>query len=262
MVAAVADGPSLVAAALEHRRTLSIADVRMPPTNTDEGLRASLQIRRSWPDAAVMVLSQYVEVSYFDDLTSTGDGGLGYLLKDRVSEIDDFLSASRDGRLGWKRPRPARREAAHAPTPRPDRDARPAGEVLALMAEGHSNAKVAETLVVRRAPSAHPADLREARALRRRRRPPSRDGRRVLPALRQVAAAPLSVSRVSGIDSTPTVRERIASPFRTRCARHSTVVVALAAIGCPSSTPAADAQAAVSSSSASWSSRAATRLLR
>ena len=68
VVAAAADGPGLVAAALEHRPDVSIADVRMPPTNTDEGLRASLEIRRAWPDAAVMVLSQYVAPVYAQQL--------------------------------------------------------------------------------------------------------------------------------------------------------------------------------------------------
>ena len=149
VVAAAADGPGLVAAALEHRPDVSIADVRMPPTNTDEGLRASLEIRRAWPDAAVMVLSQYVEVSYFDDLASTGDGGLGYLLKDRVSEIDDFLGALETVASGGsvldslvvKQLMRRRRDPIETLTPRER-------EVLALMAEGHSNAKVAETLVV------------------------------------------------------------------------------------------------------------------
>ena len=123
VVAAVADGPSLVTAALKHRPDVCVVDVRMPPTHTDEGLRAAVEVRRTWPVAGLMVLSQYVEVSYFEDLAASGDGGLGYLLKDRVSEIDDFLTAI----------------ATLTPRER---------EVLAAMAEGHTNARIARALVV------------------------------------------------------------------------------------------------------------------
>ena len=94
VVAAVGDGPAFVAAVLEHRPDLALVDVRMPPSHTDEGLRAAVEVRRTWPDARLMVLSQYVEVSYADDLLATGDGGTGYLLKDRVSDVDDFLPRS------------------------------------------------------------------------------------------------------------------------------------------------------------------------
>src|SRR3546814_3370050 len=72
VVASVGDGPSLVAAALEHRPDISIVDVRMPPSHTDEGLRAAVEVRRSWPAAPVMVLSQYVEASYADELLAGG----------------------------------------------------------------------------------------------------------------------------------------------------------------------------------------------
>ena len=78
---------------LEHRPDVGIVDVRMPPSHTDEGLRAAVEVRRAWPEARIMVLSQYVEVSYADDLLASGDGGVGYLLKDRVSDLDDFLAA-------------------------------------------------------------------------------------------------------------------------------------------------------------------------
>ena len=93
VVAAVGDGPSYVAATLEHRPDVGVVDVRMPPSHTDEGLRAAVDVRRAWPEARIMVLSQYVEVSYADDLLASGDGGVGYLLKDRVSDLDDFLAA-------------------------------------------------------------------------------------------------------------------------------------------------------------------------
>jgi DNA-binding NarL/FixJ family response regulator len=95
VVAVVGDGPSLVEAALTHRPDLSIVDVRMPPTHTDEGLRAAVSIRSVQRGAPVLVLSQYVEVSYADDLLADGRGGVGYLLKDRVAAIDDFLSSLR-----------------------------------------------------------------------------------------------------------------------------------------------------------------------
>ena len=78
----------------------------MPPSHTDEGLRAAVDVRRAWPEARIMVLSQYVEVSYADDLLASGDGGIGYLLKDRVSDLDDFLGAA-DRRRGRHRARPA-----------------------------------------------------------------------------------------------------------------------------------------------------------
>ncbi len=93
VVAVVGDGPSLVAAAADLQPDLSIVDVRMPPTHTDEGLRAAVQIRADRPGAPVLVLSQYVEVSYADDLLADRRGAIGYLLKDRVADIAEFLDA-------------------------------------------------------------------------------------------------------------------------------------------------------------------------
>src|SRR3954453_9374675 len=93
VVAAVGDGPSLVSAIAEHKPDVSIVDVRMPPTHTDEGLRAAVEARRLVPGTPVLVLSQYVESSYADDLLADGFGAAGYLLKDRVTHIDDFLDA-------------------------------------------------------------------------------------------------------------------------------------------------------------------------
>jgi DNA-binding NarL/FixJ family response regulator len=149
VVAAVGDGPSYVAAALEQRPDASIVDVRMPPSHTDEGLRAAVDVRRQWPGARIMVLSQYVELSYADDLLATGDGGVGYLLKDRVSDVDDFLRALAEVAAGGTMLDPLvvqqlmrrRQDPLTALTPRER-------EVLALMAEGRSNASIAETLVV------------------------------------------------------------------------------------------------------------------
>ncbi len=151
VLAAVADGPSLVRAVREHRPDVAVVDVRMPPTHTDEGLRAAVEARRTVPGTAVLVLSQYVEVAYADELLADGAGGVGYLLKDRVADVDAFLSALEDVDAGGTVLDPqvvaqlfARRRAddpVRRLTPRER-------EVLGLIAEGHSNAAIARHLVV------------------------------------------------------------------------------------------------------------------
>lgn len=149
VVASVADGPSFVTAALEERPDLSIVDVRMPPSHTDEGLRAAVEVRRAWPAARLVVLSQYVEVSYADELLATGDGGVGYLLKDRVSDLDDFLGAVQAVAAGGTAldPLVVRQLMGRHRDPLADLTPRER-EVLALMAEGRSNAAIAEALSV------------------------------------------------------------------------------------------------------------------
>jgi len=149
VVGSVADGPSFVAAMLEHRPDIGIVDVRMPPSNTDEGLRAAVDVRRTWPDARLMVLSQYVEVSYADDLLATGDGGVGYLLKDRVSDLDDFLGALATVAAGGTAldPLVVRQLMGRNRDPLVDLTLRER-EVLSLMAEGRSNAAIAEALSI------------------------------------------------------------------------------------------------------------------
>jgi DNA-binding NarL/FixJ family response regulator len=145
----VGDGPALVEAALRERPDISVVDVRMPPTHTDEGLRAAVEVRRQWPDARMMVLSQYVEVSYADELLADGRGGSGYLLKDRVSDLDDFLDALASVAQGGTVLDPLvvrqlmtrQRDPLETLTPRER-------EVLGLMAEGRSNAAIAEALTV------------------------------------------------------------------------------------------------------------------
>ena len=150
VVAAVHDADALLAAVDQHRPELVIADVRMPPSFTDEGVRAALVIRSQWPDVAIMVLSQYVEERYAADLLSTQTTGIGYLLKDRVADLDVFLEALRRVAAGGTALDPEvvaqlllRRQ--DRPT---DRLTAREREVLSLMAEGRSNAGIAQCLVV------------------------------------------------------------------------------------------------------------------
>ena len=151
VVAAVADGPTLVEAIVQHRPDVSIVDVRMPPSHTDEGLRAAVEARRLVPRTPVLVLSQYVEVSYADDLLADRAGAVGYLLKDRVSAIAEFLDALKrvaDGGtvldpdvVAQLLVRRRRDDPLRELTPRER-------EVLGLMAEGLSNTAIARKLVV------------------------------------------------------------------------------------------------------------------
>jgi DNA-binding NarL/FixJ family response regulator len=151
VVAVVGDGPAFVAAAAEHRPDVSVVDVRMPPSHTDEGLKAAVAVRAAQPGAPVLMLSQYVEVSYADDLLADRGGAVGYLLKDRVADIPAFLDGLDRVAGGGTVLDPevvaqllVRRRATHrlaALTPRER-------EVLALMAEGRSNTAIARHLVV------------------------------------------------------------------------------------------------------------------
>ncbi|PRY29593.1 response regulator [Pseudosporangium ferrugineum] len=151
VVAAVGDGPSLVEAVVEHQPDVSIVDVRMPPTHTDEGLRAATEARKRVPGSPVLVLSQYVEVEYADDLLADRVGAVGYLLKDRVAEVADFVDALRRVAggatvldpevVGQLLVRRRRDDPLRNLTPRER-------EVLALMAEGRSNTAIARKIVV------------------------------------------------------------------------------------------------------------------
>jgi DNA-binding NarL/FixJ family response regulator len=151
VVAAVGDGPSLVSAIVEHEPDVSIVDVRMPPTHTDEGLRAAVAARSQVRGSPILVLSQYVEVSYAEDLLADRKGAIGYLLKDRVSEVAEFLDALTRVAggatvldpevVGQLLVRRRRDDPLRALTPRER-------EVLSLMAEGRSNTAIARHIVV------------------------------------------------------------------------------------------------------------------
>ena len=150
VVAAVGDAESLLAAVTEHQPDAVIADVRMPPAHTDEGIRAALVIRQQWPQVAVLVLSQYVEERYAADLLSANTSRVGYLLKDRVADVAEFVAALRRVADGGTALDPEvvaqlllrrKNDPAGRLTPRER-------EVLALMAEGRSNGDIATAFVV------------------------------------------------------------------------------------------------------------------
>ncbi|MET8156161.1 response regulator transcription factor [Sphaerisporangium sp. NPDC005289] len=151
VVAAVGDAPALLDAVERHRPDVAVVDVRMPPTHTGEGLRAALEIRRRRPEVGVLVLSQYVERTYATRLLAGDTAGLGYLLKDRVSEVAGFLDGLERVRAGGTvlDPEVVRRLLAH--TTRADTLSRLSPretEVLRHLAQGHVNTAIAGRLHV------------------------------------------------------------------------------------------------------------------
>ena len=150
VVAAVPDAEQLLKAVAEHQPDLAVIDVRMPPGFTDEGIKAALVIRRQYPDVALLVLSQYVEESYATDLLSGATSSVGYLLKDRVAHVNDFLDAVRRVAAGGTALDPE--VVAQLLVRRPDdpmsRLTPREQQVLQLMAEGRSNAGIVQLLKV------------------------------------------------------------------------------------------------------------------
>jgi DNA-binding NarL/FixJ family response regulator len=151
VVAAVGDPDALIRSVLLERPDIAIVDIRMPPTFRDEGLRAALTLRERAPETAVLIVSQYVEQAYASELLADGRGGVGYLLKDRIMDVDDFVDAVRRVAAGGTALDPevvaqlfARRRVSgplERLTPRET-------EVLEQLAEGRSNAAVARALVL------------------------------------------------------------------------------------------------------------------
>jgi DNA-binding NarL/FixJ family response regulator len=149
VVAAVTDADAFLAAVAEHRPDVTIVDVRLPPSFRDEGIRAALRARRDHPGLPVLVLSQYVEHEYAAELLSSAPDGVGYLLKDRVSRVDEFVDAVRRVAAGGTALDPEvvaqllnRRGDPLATLTRRER------EILDLMAQGHDNASIAARLFI------------------------------------------------------------------------------------------------------------------
>ncbi|NRQ39756.1 response regulator transcription factor [Nonomuraea sp. NN258] len=151
VVAAVGDAGALLDEVRRHRPDVAVVDVRMPPSHTDEGLRAALEIRERWPEVGVLVLSQYVEKTYAAKLLTGSTERLGYLLKDRVSEVAEFLGSIERVRAGGTVFDPEVVRQLLARTTRADPLSRLSGrerEVLQHLAQGFVNAAIAERLHV------------------------------------------------------------------------------------------------------------------
>lgn len=151
VVDCVSDGEALLRAVERHQPDVCVVDIRMPPTFSDEGVRAALVIRKQWPDVALLMLSQYVEERYAVDLLAGDSRGIGYLLKDRVADVAEFLEALRRVAAGGAALDPevvsqllvrsGRQDPLEPLSPRER-------EVLSLMAEGRTNNSIAEAMVV------------------------------------------------------------------------------------------------------------------
>lgn len=189
VAAAVGDAVALQAAVDAHRPDVAVIDIRMPPTNTDEGLRAAISLRRRHSEIGVLVFSQYIETRYAAQLLAETTAGVGYLLKDRVADVSEFVDAlDRVGRGGTALDREVVAQllgASRRGSTLHEALTRRENEVLALMAEGRSNAAIAQLLVV--SPGAvekHVANVFIKLAL-----PPSdNDNRRVLAVLRYLGS--------------------------------------------------------------------------
>ncbi|MBL1112755.1 response regulator transcription factor [Streptomyces sp. 110] len=150
VVAETDDAEGLLAAVEEHRPDIAVVDVRMPPGFTDEGVRAALLIRRQWPDTAVLLLSQYVEERYAADLLTAHTEGIGYLLKQRVADVEEFIDALRRVAGGGTAldPQVVAQLLVRRHSDPLDRLTSRERDVLELMAGGRSNAGIAGALVI------------------------------------------------------------------------------------------------------------------
>ncbi|MGA5447493.1 response regulator transcription factor [Streptomyces umbrinus] len=189
VAAAVGDAEALLAAVAEHRPDAAVVDIRLPPTQTDEGLRAAVRLRTDHPGTGVLIFSQYVETKYAEQLLGTNPGGVGYLLKERVVDIGEFVDALERVAAGGTALDPEvvaqlfgasrRTNALDALTPRER-------EVLALMAEGRTNHAVATSFgVSERAVEKHIANIFTKLGLL----PSDTGNRRVLAVLRYLETA-------------------------------------------------------------------------
>lgn len=151
VVAAVADGDALLRAVMGHKPDVCVVDVRLPPTFTDEGVRAALEARSRMPGLPILVLSQYVERTYAAELLSDGRGGVGYLLKDRVADVRDFVDAVRrvaEGGTAMDPEAVAQLLGGRSDDSPLDELTPREREVLELMAEGRTNNAISERMVV------------------------------------------------------------------------------------------------------------------
>ncbi|GAA3798703.1 response regulator transcription factor [Streptomyces coacervatus] len=150
VVAEVGDAEALLTAVEEHRPDIAVVDVRMPPGFTDEGVRAALVVKNQWPKTAVLLLSQYVEERYATDLLSANTSGIGYLLKQRVADVEEFAATLRRVAEGGTAldPEVVSQLLVRRHSDPLDRLTPREREVLELMAGGRSNAGIAEKLVV------------------------------------------------------------------------------------------------------------------
>ncbi|GAA2058003.1 response regulator transcription factor [Catenulispora yoronensis] len=157
VVAAVGDAEALLAAVDEHRPRVAVVDVRLPPDHTDEGVRAAVELRRRHPDIGILMFSQYVEHRFATDLLAHGSHGVGYLLKERVVDIDDFIDALNRVAAGGTALDPEVVTELVGAARGPDRPGPPdpattltprETEVMTLMAEGRTNAAIAAALAI------------------------------------------------------------------------------------------------------------------
>ncbi|MGP3967521.1 response regulator transcription factor [Streptomyces sp. 6N223] len=190
VVASVGDARALLTAVAEHRPDAVVADIRMPPAHRDDGLRAALTLRERYPDLGVLLFSQYVETRYADRLATTGLSGFGYLLKERVVDVADFVDALHRVAAGGTALDPEVVSQLLSARHRHARDGLAAltareHEVLALMAEGRTNAAIATALdVSQRSVEKHTAGIFTKLGL-----PRTEEGhRRVLAVLRYLGA--------------------------------------------------------------------------